>query len=122
MEKIQDMAASLYDGGWRAEDKEQFMAEHELTAEEAEAICEILRGFEVKKLVTLINNLDLKGVSARYTEPDFILEVDGLLEERFDNIEEMSETLNARSRVQNSDRLDEIDQTICEAARKAGLL
>lgn len=39
-------AAALYDGGWRSEDKEELMAEYELTEEEAEAICEELRSYE----------------------------------------------------------------------------
>ena len=39
-------AASLYDGGWRSEDKEALMAEYELTDEEAEEICEELKVYE----------------------------------------------------------------------------
>ena len=35
-------AAALYDGGWRAEDKDQLMTEHDLTEDEADAICEKL--------------------------------------------------------------------------------
>ena len=35
-------AASLYDGGWRAEDREQLVQEYNLTAEEAEEICKLL--------------------------------------------------------------------------------
>lgn len=36
------IAASLYDGGWRAEDREQLVSEYNLTAEEAEEICKLL--------------------------------------------------------------------------------
>lgn len=39
-------AATLYDGGWRSEDKEDLMAEYEMTEEEAEEICEQLKEIE----------------------------------------------------------------------------
>lgn len=39
-------AAALYDGGWRAEDKEQLIAEYDLTEAEATEICEWLKEFE----------------------------------------------------------------------------
>ena len=32
----QHSAASLYDGGWRAEDRDQLISEYDLTAEEAD--------------------------------------------------------------------------------------
>ena len=32
-------AASLYDGGWRAKDRDQLISEYDLTAEEADEIC-----------------------------------------------------------------------------------
>ena len=32
-------AASLYDGGWRAEDRDQLIEEYNLTEEEADEIC-----------------------------------------------------------------------------------
>ena len=32
-------AASLYDGGWRAEDRDQLIDEYQLTEEEADEIC-----------------------------------------------------------------------------------
>ena len=35
-------AASLYDGGWRAEDRDQLISEYDLTAEEADDICKEL--------------------------------------------------------------------------------
>lgn len=43
----QYLAAALYDGGWRAEDKEQLVAEYGLTEEEAEIIAEDLKNMEV---------------------------------------------------------------------------
>ena len=39
-------AAALYDGGWRAEDKEQLMAEYDLSEAEATEICEWLKKYE----------------------------------------------------------------------------
>ena len=39
-------AAALYDGGWRAEDKEELISEYGLTEEEAAEICEHLRTYE----------------------------------------------------------------------------
>ena len=39
-------AAALYDGGWRAEDRDQLIEEYELTEEEAGKICEILASYE----------------------------------------------------------------------------
>ena len=46
-----EAASSLYDGGWRVDDKEELMKEHELSAEDAEIICDELRclGEESKK-------------------------------------------------------------------------
>lgn len=39
-------AAALYDGGWRAEDKDEIIEEYDLTEEEAEKLCELLAEFE----------------------------------------------------------------------------
>ena len=39
-------AATLYDGGWRAEDRDQLAEEYELTEEEADKLCEILSEIE----------------------------------------------------------------------------
>jgi hypothetical protein len=81
---------------------------------------------KIKDLVGLINRLDLEGVSARYTgtprNPDFILEIEGRFEERFETLDEMSECLNFRNKQENDGLLDDVDQAICEAARAAGLL
>lgn len=46
MKDITLAAAALYDGGWRAEDKEELMSEYELTEEEATQLCEALADFE----------------------------------------------------------------------------
>lgn len=42
-------AAALFDGGWRAEDRDEFMAEYGLSEEEADAICEDLRRMDEKE-------------------------------------------------------------------------
>ena len=42
-------AASLYDGGWRAEDRDQLIDEYNLTEEEADDICEGLREIEDRR-------------------------------------------------------------------------
>lgn len=41
-------AAALYDGGWRAKDKEQLIEEYVLTEDEAERICYFLYEFDEK--------------------------------------------------------------------------
>ena len=35
-------AASLFDGGWRAEDREQLISEYDLSEAEADELCELL--------------------------------------------------------------------------------
>ena len=39
LKDIESSAAALYDGGWRAEDRDQLIAEYNLDAEDADAIC-----------------------------------------------------------------------------------
>ena len=41
-------AASLFDGGWRAEDREDIIREYDLTEEEANEICKFLADFSEK--------------------------------------------------------------------------
>ena len=41
-------AASLFDGGWRAEDREELISEYDLTEEEADEICKLLEDFSKK--------------------------------------------------------------------------
>lgn len=43
---IQSMAAALYDGGWRADEKEDLAAEYDLSEAEAAAICEYLAKYD----------------------------------------------------------------------------
>ena len=43
---IATSAAALYDGGWRAEDRDQLITEYDLAPEDAEAICELLKDIE----------------------------------------------------------------------------
>lgn len=46
MKDITSAASALYDGGWRSEDKEELITEYDLTEEEAEDICRVLRSYE----------------------------------------------------------------------------
>lgn len=47
--RYMDMAVALYDGGWRAEDREQLVSEYNLTTEEADNICKALGEMEEAK-------------------------------------------------------------------------
>ena len=40
--KYRDEASALYDGGWRAEDREWLIDEYKLSEEKADAICKLL--------------------------------------------------------------------------------
>lgn len=46
MTDYRQIAASLYDGGWRSADIAEMVEEYGLTEEEARTICEILADFE----------------------------------------------------------------------------
>ena len=46
MKDYGSMAAALYDGGWRAEDKEQLQAEYDLSDEDLERIVDLLATYE----------------------------------------------------------------------------
>lgn len=43
---IESSAAALYDGGWRSDDREELIAEYQLSEEEADEICEKLKEYE----------------------------------------------------------------------------
>ena len=43
---IATSAAALYDGGWRADDRDRLITEYDLTVEDADAICEALQDIE----------------------------------------------------------------------------
>lgn len=43
---IATSAAALYDGGRRAEDRDQLITEYDLTLEDADALCEALQDIE----------------------------------------------------------------------------
>ena len=47
--EIESMAASAYDGGWRAADKDELKKEYQLTDEETEAMVEKLAEYEADK-------------------------------------------------------------------------
>ncbi len=44
--EIQSIAASLYDGGWRSDDKDGLIYEYNMPEDEAEKVCEWLAEFE----------------------------------------------------------------------------
>jgi hypothetical protein len=46
MKDYGSMAAALYDGGWRAEDRDQLKAEYELTDEDVKHIVDLLATYE----------------------------------------------------------------------------
>ena len=46
MQEMRDAAASLYDGGWRAADRERLIDCYALTEDEADALCELLDEYE----------------------------------------------------------------------------
>lgn len=46
---ISTSACALYDGGWRAEDREQLIAEYQLTIEEADTLCKALADIAEEK-------------------------------------------------------------------------
>lgn len=46
MTDIRSSAAALYDGGWRADDKDELISEYNLTEAEAADLCEMLRSFD----------------------------------------------------------------------------
>ena len=45
IEDFQGTAAALYDGGWRADEKEEIMEEYGISSWEADQICEYLEEF-----------------------------------------------------------------------------
>ena len=49
MRDLEMSAASLYDGGWRAEDKEELISEYHLTEQEADELVEKLAEYEDRK-------------------------------------------------------------------------
>lgn len=46
MNDIYSSAAALYDGGWRAGDRDELIVEYDLTDEVVDTICEILKQYE----------------------------------------------------------------------------
>lgn len=46
MNDIESSAAALYDGGWRAADRDELIAEYGLTDADADAICAKLSEYE----------------------------------------------------------------------------
>ena len=46
MKDYESMAAALYDGGWRAEDRDQLKMEYDLTEEDVERIVDLLAEYD----------------------------------------------------------------------------
>lgn len=46
MKDYESMAAALYDGGWRADDKDQLKVEYDLSDEDLERITDLLATYE----------------------------------------------------------------------------
>lgn len=46
IDDVESSAAALYDGGWRSDDREELIAEYQLSSDEADAICEKLKEYE----------------------------------------------------------------------------
>lgn len=44
--ELQQTAFTLYDGDWRAEDREQLMSEYGFSADEVKIVCEVLADIE----------------------------------------------------------------------------
>ena len=62
-------AASLYDGGWRAEDRDQLISEYGLTADEADEICKELADLKDRKEMDLAGELD-EMIALGWTEEE----------------------------------------------------
>ena len=73
LKDIQSSAAALYDGGWRAADREQLIAEYELDVAEADAICEQLRDYEDRQIDMTLEKLTAQFGTATYEGKTYIL-------------------------------------------------
>ena len=62
-------AASLYDGGWRAEDRDQLISEYGLTADEADDICKEIAELKDRKEMDLAGELD-EMIALGWTEEE----------------------------------------------------
>ena len=49
-DRLEQIAAALYDGGWRSREKKYLQLEHNFTEEEATIICKTLRRWEIDDL------------------------------------------------------------------------
>ena len=45
LSNLQSIAATLYDGGWRSEDKERIVEEYGLSESDADTVCALLKEF-----------------------------------------------------------------------------
>ena len=62
-------AASLYYGGWRAEDRDQMIDEYGLTADEADELCKELADLKDRKEMDLAEELD-EMIALGWTDED----------------------------------------------------
>ena len=46
---LQSMAAALFDGGWKAEERAELIAEYDLSSEVADQICDLLLEYAQKE-------------------------------------------------------------------------
>lgn len=56
--KIDTLAAALYDGGWRAEDKDLMMEEYGFTEENMNLICNTLQSLEAWEAAEWLADLE----------------------------------------------------------------
>jgi hypothetical protein len=73
LKDVQSIAAALYDGGWRAADREQLIAEYELDVAEADAICEKLCDYEDRQIDMTLEKLAAQFGTATYEGKTYIL-------------------------------------------------
>ncbi len=99
LKNVESSAAALYDGGWRAEDKDQLIAEYSLTEDEADVLCEQLEQLEPEVRTLRIQtglsqrafgellNIPVRTIedweAGRRTPPNYVVE---MIEERVKRI------------------------------------
>ena len=69
MTDYRSSAAALYDGGWRAEDRDQLIDEYNLTADEADDICKELAAIKDGLEQDLAGELD-EMIALGWTEEE----------------------------------------------------
>ena len=67
MKNVNDIARSLYDGGWRCEDLNDIMEEYDCSYEEAYDICSALELLEREDKYSSLSNLIICKIATRQT-------------------------------------------------------